>query len=73
MGIAYKENSCEIFEYKAYAIGYEGLTLTQENYNPILKNMDSYLFDIENRFGRVNSPRIVLTSHVRFTNFNALL
>ena len=64
MGIAYKENSCEIFEYKAYAIGYEGLTLTQENYNPILKNMDSHLFDIENGFGRVNSPIIVLTSHV---------
>ena len=64
MGIVYKENSCDFFEYKSFAINNNGFTYMQEKYKPILENMDRLFSDKYTKFGHRNSPTEKLTSHI---------
>lgn len=64
MGIAYNENSCDFFDYKAYAIDNENLTFMKEEYQKVLGDMDSHFLDKLTNFGYVDSPKKILTLQV---------
>ena len=64
MGIAYKEETCDLFDFRALAIARDKVDLLEDEYVPILKDMDEFVLEKISKTGYCDSPKSTLDLHV---------